>query len=99
MSSTKLLAKSSEISSAFDSLVLAESQLNVICVFQVNEVGVAVVMKVKTKEERRIRPLALNTVSLLKAASSNLGLGPSRALEVRRVDLSCSYCSIPFSKI
>jgi hypothetical protein len=40
------------------------------------------VVSVTTKEERRSRPHGLNTVELLKAASSSLNMGPAHAMQV-----------------
>lgn len=43
---------------------------------------VGVVMEVSESEERRTRPQALDTVSMLKLCSQNLGLGPQHAMHV-----------------
>ena len=40
------------------------------------------VVSVTEKEDRRQRPHGLNTVELLKIASSSLGLGPAHAMQV-----------------
>lgn len=40
------------------------------------------VVSVSSKEDRRPRPNGLNTVELLKAASSSLNMGPAHAMQV-----------------
>ncbi len=60
----------------------------------VKEGGALRVTHVSTKEERRGRPTGLNTVELLKVASSALGLGPHTTMQVRceRRQWHCAYC-------
>jgi hypothetical protein len=60
------------------------------------------VADVSEKEERRQRPAGLNTVELLKAASSSLGLGPAHAMSIAerlytQVNIEAAYWSwLPF---
>ena len=44
--------------------------------------SVAVVQHVQTKEKKKTRPHALNTVEMLRIASSNLGMGPHTTMQV-----------------
>ena len=48
----------------------------------VAEAGPLHVVNVSEKEERRNRPHGLNTVELLKLASTELGMGPAHAMSV-----------------
>lgn len=63
-------------------------------VFQriVVEGGGAQVLEFGSKEERKGRPAGLNTVELLKIASSGLNLGPHHAMQVCTV---CAFSSFP----
>jgi hypothetical protein len=63
-------------------------------VFQriVVEGGGAQVLEFGSKEERKGRPAGLNTVELLKIASSGLNLGPHHAMQVCTV---CTLSSFP----
>jgi DNA topoisomerase-3 len=67
-------------------------------VFQriVVEGGGAQVLEFGSKEERKGRPAGLNTVELLKIASSGLNLGPHHAMQVRT---SCGFMCVFFEKI
>lgn len=49
---------------------------------QVREAKRLRVTEVSEKEERRPRPHGLNTVELLKVASSSLGIGPAAAMSI-----------------
>lgn len=49
----------------------------------VRDAGSLRVGSVSTKEERKPRPPGLNTVELLKVASSALNIGPAQAMAVR----------------
>ncbi len=40
------------------------------------------ILKIATKEGRKVRPLPLNTVNLLKVASQKLGIGPHTAMHI-----------------
>lgn len=60
-------------------------------VFQriVVEGGAAQVLEYGAKEERKGRPAGLNTVEMLKVASSGLNLGPHHAMQVGEFTLLC----------
>ena len=51
------------------------------------------VTSVSEKEDRRSRPHGLNTVELLKIASSALNIGPHHAMQVRRGDTMASLAA------
>ena len=49
---------------------------------QVKGASNAKVLSVTTKEKVKERPIALNTVELMRVASSGLGMGPHHAMQV-----------------
>ncbi|KAI8468313.1 MAG: DNA topoisomerase [Monoraphidium minutum] len=53
------------------------------------------VVSVSSKEERRPRPCGLNTVELLKAASSSLSMGPAHAMQIAERLYTSGYLSYP----
>lgn len=57
--------------------------------------GSAKVVDVSQKEERKSRPSGLNTVNLLKVASSALGLGPHHAMQIAERLYTQGYISYP----
>ncbi|KPJ20868.1 DNA topoisomerase 3-beta-1 [Papilio machaon] len=48
----------------------------------IKEIKEAVVINVQAKEKLKSRPVALNTVELMRVASSGLGMGPHHAMQV-----------------
>lgn len=50
---------------------------------------------VTEKEQVKQRPLALNTVELMRAASSGLGLGPHNAMQIAERLYIQGYISYP----
>lgn len=50
---------------------------------------------VSEKEQAKSRPLALNTVELMRAASSGLGLGPHTAMHIAEKLYVQGYISYP----
>lgn len=57
--------------------------------------GLAKVIDVSEKEERKSRPVGLNTVNLLKVASSALGMGPHHAMQIAERLYTQGYISYP----
>nr|CAD2171031.1 unnamed protein product [Meloidogyne enterolobii] len=55
----------------------------------------ATVVEISDKEHKKEKPVALNTVELLKVASSYLGLGPSSAMSVAEFLYTRGYTSYP----
>lgn len=53
------------------------------------------VESVSTKEQTKPRPQALNTVELMRAASSGLGLGPHNAMQIAEKLYTQGYISYP----
>ena len=53
------------------------------------------ILEVTEKEERRQRPPGLNTVELLKTASSSLGMGPAHAMSIAERLYTQGYLSYP----
>ncbi|PRW60157.1 DNA topoisomerase 3-beta isoform X1 [Chlorella sorokiniana] len=70
-----------EVGAMFQRLVVEAKQLRVV------DVG--------EKEERKGRPHGLNTVELLKTASSSLGIGPAYAMQVAERLYTQGYLSYP----
>uniref|UniRef100_A0A914WQU9 DNA topoisomerase n=1 Tax=Plectus sambesii TaxID=2011161 RepID=A0A914WQU9_9BILA len=55
----------------------------------------AVVVEVTKKESQKQRPLALNTVELMRVASSGLGIGPATAMQLAEQLYTRGYISYP----
>jgi DNA topoisomerase-3 len=65
------------------------------CIFQVDGEKFGKVVDVSDKEEKRAKPQALNTVSLLKMASSILGIGPQQAMHIAERLYLSGYITYP----
>ncbi|KAL8143853.1 hypothetical protein V2J09_016885 [Rumex salicifolius] len=61
----------------------------------VSEDGIAEVTDVSEKQEHKGRPSGLNTVNLLKVASSSLGFGPQMAMQIAERLYTQGYISYP----
>ena len=55
----------------------------------------AKVLGVTTKEKAKERPIALNTVELMRMASSGLGMGPHHAMQIAEKLYTQGYMSYP----
>lgn len=53
------------------------------------------VLRIDTKEKTKQRPQALNTVELMKVASSSLGMGPHHAMQIAERLYTQGYISYP----
>ncbi|CAG0894470.1 unnamed protein product [Cyprideis torosa] len=62
---------------------------------QIKGIEEAKVISVTTKEKSKARPAALNTVELLRAASSGLGLSPHHAMQIAERLYTQGYISYP----
>lgn len=60
-----------------------------------NEFSHFSVESVSSKEQTKPRPHALNTVELMRAASSGLGLGPHNAMQIAEKLYTQGYISYP----
>eukprot|EP00884_Botryococcus_braunii_P010708 jgi/Botrbrau1/19639/Bobra.0003s0009.1 len=61
----------------------------------VAETGWVRVARLEEKEERRSRPPGLNTVELLKVASSAMGIGPHQAMQIAERLYTAGFISYP----
>jgi DNA topoisomerase III len=53
------------------------------------------VVSVSKKEKSKVRPIALNTVELMRTASSGLGMGPHHAMQIAERLYTQGYISYP----
>lgn len=72
-----------------------EKEIAMIFLNKVKEAKQATVESVTSKENYRAKPLALNTVELMRAASSGLGIGPHNAMQVAEKLYTNGYISYP----
>ena len=65
-------------------LVAAKRRLLTLPAFQqmIKQYSSAVVQSVVTKDKAKERPIALNTVELMRVASSGLGMSPQHAMMI-----------------
>merc|ERR1719510_2567531 len=62
---------------------------------QVKSQAQAQVISITTKEKAKERPIALNTVELMRVASSGLGMGPHHAMQIAEKLYTQGYISYP----
>lgn len=62
---------------------------------RVMEDGIAEVTEISEKQENKVRPSGLNTVNLLKVASSALGFGPQMAMQLAERLYTQGFISYP----
>ncbi|XP_063228567.1 DNA topoisomerase 3-beta-1 [Bacillus rossius redtenbacheri] len=72
-----------------------EKDIATMFLLQVKEFKEALVESVTTKEKVKVRPQALNTVELMRVASSGLGMGPHHAMQVAEKLYTQGYISYP----
>eukprot|EP00878_Enallax_costatus_P033145 GHUV01036535.1.p1 GENE.GHUV01036535.1~~GHUV01036535.1.p1 ORF type:complete len:508 (+),score=89.61 GHUV01036535.1:521-2044(+) len=72
-----------------------DSDVGAVLASSVREAGALRVSSVTTKEDRKGRPHGLNTVELLKVASSALNIGPAQAMAVAERLYTSGYLSYP----
>lgn len=53
------------------------------------------VVSVQSTEKSKSRPIALNTVELMRVASSGLGMGPQHAMQIAERLYTQGYISYP----
>lgn len=52
-------------------------------------------MSIQSTERSKVRPIALNTVELMRVASSGLGMGPQHAMQIAEKLYTQGYISYP----
>lgn len=72
-----------------------DKEVGVMFMQQVKSETKAKVVSVTTKEKAKERPIALNTVELMRVASSGLGMGPHHAMQIAEKLYIQGYISYP----
>merc|ERR1719189_1732537 len=72
-----------------------DKEVAIMFMHQVKGQSHAKVLGVTTKEKAKERPIALNTVELMRVASSGLGMGPHHAMQIAEKLYTQGYMSYP----
>ena len=72
-----------------------DKEVAIMFMHQVKGQAQAKVLSVTTKEKAKERPIALNTVELMRVASSGLGMGPHHAMQIAEKLYTQGYMSYP----
>ncbi|CAG2065715.1 unnamed protein product, partial [Timema podura] len=84
-----------EVSLDWERVRCFEKDIASMFLLQVKEFQEASVESITTKEKFKTRPLALNTVELMRVGSSGLGLGPHHAMQIAERLYTQGYISYP----
>ncbi|XP_046665335.1 DNA topoisomerase 3-beta-1 [Homalodisca vitripennis] len=84
-----------EVTLDWDRVRCFEKDITTMFLHQVREHSTALVTSVVTKEKTKQRPIALNTVELMRVASSGLGMGPHHAMQIAERLYTQGYISYP----
>ncbi|XP_026275086.1 DNA topoisomerase 3-beta-1 [Frankliniella occidentalis] len=88
-------AEGREVSLEWDRVRCFEREIAQMFLVQLKEFKETVCSKVSVKEKAKQRPQALNTVELMRVASSGLGMGPHHAMQIAERLYTQGYISYP----
>lgn len=84
-----------EVTLDWDRVRCFEKDIATMFLHEIREHTTAQVISVVTKEKYKSRPLALNTVELMRVASAGLGMGPHHAMLIAEKLYTQGYISYP----